>query len=413
MKKYLIWIIVFSLVLSFTGWAAAEEVELTFWSWRTEDREAYENFIAEFNSEYPEIKIEFVPYKNTEYNTILSTALQGGGGPDIMQLRAYGGLESLANAGYLVPLGDKVPELDEFSDDVLAGARSRRDDKIYGVPFATQNIQVLYNKALFAELGLEEPATWDELLATAQEVKDAGLVPFANGTKDAWTLETLFGGVAPTFYGGTDFYNQVVAGEKEFTATEMVNALEHMLELRPYLPDNYTGVGYTDMQMMFAQEMAAMFIAGSYELGTMDQMNPELEIGAFIVPGENEETPKYNSIYVDGSYGINANSDYIEEAIKFIRFTATKEYGQMFTNTLKQISAVPGVTSNDEALAEIMDIAEPTPYLMLTAFRYGSPSGSALLQNELQGLFGGDQDIETTLNAIQVGIETWYQPFQD
>lgn len=411
MKKFLVYIMLLSFILSFSGLVLAEEVELTFWSWRTEDREAYENFINEFNEENPDIKIKFVPYKNTEYNTILSTALQGGGGPDIMQLRAYGGLESLANAGYLVSLGDKVPELDKFSDDVLAGAQSRRDKKIYGVPFATQNIQVLYNKALFEKLELEEPETWDELLKTAQKIKDEGLIPFANGTKDAWTLETLFGGIAPTFYDGTTYYNDLVAGEKDFTAPEMVNALEHMLELKPYFPENYTGVGYTDMQMMFAQEMAVMFVAGSYELGTMDQMNPELEIGAFVVPGENKDASKYNSIYVDGSYGINANSDYVDEALEFIRFTATKKYGQMFTNTLKQISAVPDIGSEDESLAEIMDIAQPTPYLMLTAFRYGSPSGSALLQNELQGLFAEEQSIEETLNKIQEGIETWYEPF--
>jgi len=145
----------------------------------------------------------------------------------------------------------------------------------------------------------------------------------------------------------------------------------------------------------------------------MNQMNPDLKIGAFIVPGETEDTTAYNSIYVDGSYGINVNSDHIDAALKFIRFTTTKEFGQMFTNTLKQISTVPGVSSEDETLAEIMEIAKPTPYLMLTGFRYGSPSGSALLQNELQGLFAGEQDIEKTLNKIQEGLETWYEPFQN
>jgi len=412
MRKFLVWIILLSFLLGITGVAMAEKVELTFWSWRTEDIAAYENFIAEFNKEYPDINIKFVPYKNTEYNTILSTALQGGSGPDIIQLRAYGGLEPLANAGYLVPLEDKVPELEKFSENVLAGARSRRDGKVYGVPFATQNIQVLYNKALFDELDLKEPDTWAKLLGIAQKAKDAGFIPFANGTKDAWTLETLFGGIAPTFYGGTEFYNQVIAGEKTFTAPEIKRALGKMLELKPYLPDNYLGVGYIDMQMMFAQEMAVMFVAGSYEVGTMGQMNPDLKIGAFIVPGETEDAPAYNSIYVDGSYGINANSDHIDAALKFIRFTTTKEFGQMFTNVLKQISTVPGVSSEDETLAEIMEIAKPTPYLMLTGFRYGSPSGSALLQNELQGLFAGEQDIEKTLNKIQEGLETWYEPFQ-
>ncbi len=260
MKKFLIVVLSLVFLAGMVSTGLASQVELSFWSWRTEDRAAYEDFIAAFNEEHPHIIINFEPYRNVEYNTILSTALQGGGGPDIMQLRAYGGLEPLANAGYLLPLDGEIKELDNFSQDVLAGARSRRDGKVYGVPFATQNIQILYNKQLFEELNLEEPETWDEFLSIAQKAKDAGYIPFANGTKDAWTCETLFGGIAPTFYGGTDFYNQVVAGEKTFEAEEMEQALEKMLELRPFLPDNDTGVGYTDMQMMFAQEMAVMFV---------------------------------------------------------------------------------------------------------------------------------------------------------
>ncbi len=414
MKRLLVFILTLVMVFGIfsIGIAAAQDVELTFWSWRTEDKEQYEEIIAEFNKDYPHIQVKFVPYRNTEYNTILSTALQGGSGPDIMMLRTYGGLEPLANAGYLLPLDDKVPALKNFSQDVLAGMTNRRDAKVYGVPMATQNIQILYNVKLFEKLNLEEPETWDELLQVAQKAKDAGFIPFANGTKDAWTNETLFGGIAPTFYGGNGFYYQVVKGETTFEDTRMVKALEKMLELRPYLPDNYEGVGYTDMQVMFAQEMAVMFVAGSYELGTMAQMNPDLEIGAFIVPGETKETPAYNSIYADGGYGVNAASKNLEEALEFIKFTATKEYGMMFTSKLKQISGVPGVSSEDPVLNRIIEIAQPTPYLMLTAFRYGNPSGSTLLQNEVQALMAGDQDIDTTLEKIQTGLASWHEPFQ-
>ncbi len=412
MRKILIVLIVSLLMFGLVSVGLANDVKLSFWTWRPEDKTAYEAIIAEFNKENPDIEIEYVPYKNTEYNTILSTALQGGSGPDIMMLRSYGGMEPLANAGYLLSLDDKIAELDSFSSDVLGGMRNRRDDKIYGVASATQNIQILYNKKIFKELGIEKPNTWGELLEIAKIAKNAGYIPFANGTKDAWTNETLFGGIAPTFYGGTDLYDKLVKGETNFEDGKLKYALEKMLELRPYLPDSYVGVGYSDMQVMFAQEMAAMFVAGSYELGTMAQMNPNLEIGAFIVPGETNDVPSYNSIYVDGGYGVNAASKHVEEALKFVKFTASKEYGEMYTAKLKQISAVPEVQATDPTLNEIIKIAKPTPYLMLTAFRYGSPSGSTLLQNELQALFAGDQDIKTSLRNIQIGIETWYEPFQ-
>ena len=101
MKRYLVLLLTLVLVVVGIGNAVAapRKVSLTFWSWRTEDIQAYEGFIKQFNRKHPEITVEFIPYKNTEYNTILSTALQGGSGPDIIQLRAYGGMEALANAG--------------------------------------------------------------------------------------------------------------------------------------------------------------------------------------------------------------------------------------------------------------------------------------------------------------------------
>lgn len=411
--KVLVLLIVLALSLVISSSAVAQKADLAFWSWRTEDVDAYAQFIAEFNAIHPEIKVEFVPYKNTEYNTIVATALQGGSGPDIVHLRAYGGMEPLAKAGYLMPLEDKVPELKDFSREVLLGATNREDGLVYGVPFAVQTVQVLYNKAIFAELGLKEPQTWDQLIEVASQAKAAGYVPFANGGKEGWTLETFFGAVAPNFYGGNEFFDAVVNGDTTFTDPRFKASIEKMLELAPYLPDQYMGVGYTDMQMLFAQEMAAMFLAGSYELGTLAQMNPDLEVGAFVVPPLAANDPKFITMYVDGSYGINADTKYPEEALTFLRFLATREYGKMFTDTLQQISAIPGVQPSNPLLAELIGMMDEnaTPYLMLTAFRFGQPSGSTLLQNEIQGVFAKEISLDQALQNIQDGIATWHEPF--
>ncbi|MBE3598437.1 MAG: extracellular solute-binding protein [Limnochordaceae bacterium] len=286
MHRWVVAAVAAALVLAlFAGTAlAASEVTLKFWSWRTEDVQQYAKFIEAFRAKHPDIDVQFIPYKNTEYNTILATALQGGAGPDVAHLRAYGGLEPLANAGYLVPLDGKVEGLKRFPSDLLAGARNRRDGHVYGVPFAVQTVQILYNKRIFRELGLREPQTWDEFLALAGKVNNSGRIAFSNGSKEGWTMETFFGAVAPNFYGGTPFYNELVSGKATFEDPRFINALRKMLEVKPYLPQGFQGIGYTDMQAMFAQEMAAMWMAGSYELGTMRTMNPKIEIGVFPVP---------------------------------------------------------------------------------------------------------------------------------
>ncbi len=402
-------------VLAGPGAGAAAKTELTFWSWRTEDIDAYAKFIKAFEAKNPGITVKFIPYKNTEYNTIVATALQGGTGPDIVQLRSYGGMEALAAAGYLVPLdAGAVPGLAKFPKDLLRGATNRADGKIYGVPFAIQTIQVIYNKTVFDKLGLKEPATWDEFLKLGAALKAKGYVPLANGGKDGWTFETLFGGVAANFYGGNEFADGVITGKTTFNDPRFVYALRKMLELRPYMPPSFMGVAYTDMQMMFAQEMAAMMIGGSYEIGTFERLNPNLKMGVFAVPGEKAADGGYVGVYVDGSYGINAASKHKEEALRFINFLASTEYGQMFADELSQPSAVPGVKPKHPVLAEMLALAEKksAPHLMVVGFRFEQPSGSTLLQNDLQGMFSDKLTPEQVAADIQAGLAKWYKPFQ-
>ncbi len=393
--------------------SAVAQTNLNFWSWRTEDVDAYSAFIEEFHAENPDIIVTFTPYQNTEYNTILSTALQGGGGPDIVHLRAYGGLEPLAEAGLIVRLDDKVAALEDFDPSILLGATNREDGGIYGVPFAIQVIPVLYNVGIFEELGLQEPQTWDELITVSEALQAGGYYAFANGSSEPWTLETLFGGVAPAFYGGNDFFNELVAGETDFSDPRFVEALERMLALRPYLAPNHQGVNYSDMQTSFAFEMAGMLVGGSYELGAMADLNPDLRIGSFPFP--NDDGPGPVSVYVDGSYGISSNSPHQDEALRFIEFLATREFGQMFTDTLQQLSAVPGVSPTGQELSDIVELvdADSTSFLFLTAFRFGQPSGSTLLQNELQAAMGDTKTVDEVVAVIQQGIATWHPAFND
>ena len=406
-------VLALSLAFAFAA-AALAQTSLTFWSWRTEDVAAYEKFIAAFQQQNPDVRVTFTPYLNTEYNTIVSTALQGGGGPDIVHLRAYGGMEPFANAGLIVRLDDKVPALADFDAGIKLGATNRADGFVYGVPFALQTVQVLYNIDMFERLGLAEPTTWAEMLAVGDALKAAGVYAFANGTKDPWTNETLFGGVAPTFYGCTPFFQAITAGEIDFTDPRFAAALERMVALRPYLADNFTGVGYTDMQTLFAFEQAGMFVAGSYELGNMAQLNPDLRIGSFAVPGDAAGDPSCISYYVDGSSGINANSPNQEAALRFIQFLASQQFGQMFTEELQQISAVPGTVPTSEALAGMVEMMNEkgTPYLMLTAFRFGQPSGSTLLQNEMQAVMAGDKTVADAVTNIQRGVAEWFEGFR-
>src|SRR5579875_1692888 len=132
------------------GAGRAEAGDLTFWTWRQEDKSAYTELFSDFTKQHPDIHVRFEAFPNEQYQTILSTALAGGKGGDVLHVRAYGGLEQLARANYLVPLDPaQVPELANFSPAALAAESLRADHRVYAIPFAMQTLGIFVNKDIF------------------------------------------------------------------------------------------------------------------------------------------------------------------------------------------------------------------------------------------------------------------------
>ncbi len=400
MNKHLTRAVVTAAVLGLAVPALAQ-TELSFWSWRQEDVKAYNEMIAEFEKTHPDIKVTYTAHEAKAYNTILTTALAGGSGPDIIHTRAYGSLENVSGAGYLEPLNDQV-DLSNFPADLVRGTTLRADGKVYAVPFATQTVLVYYNKDIFEQQGLTPPATWDEFMDVAEKLKAAGITPLANGTADGWTIEVASGAIMPNFYG-PDFFGEVTSGKTTFADPRYVDALEHMAQLAPYMPQGFEGVDYATMKALFTSGAAAMFIGGSWEIpGWRDA---GLNFGFMAGPAAEPGKDRLVATWLDGGYGVNAASPNKEAALEFIRFTATKEWGQMLADKLANVPAVKGVVPKDPALAEIIKLQEhQTPYIMLVAFRFKKPTGSQLLQDGLQKLMTGAMSAEDVAKAVADGI---------
>ena len=387
--------------------------ELTFWSWRQEDKAVYEELIKTFEAQNPGITVKFEAFEATNYNTILSTALAGGTGPDLMMVRAFGGLETIASGGYLMPLDNtKIPALADFSPAALAAETMRSDQTLYAVPFASQTQFVIYNKAIFDQNGLKEPQTWDEFIKLAEDLKAKGVIPFANGTATAWQNETIVGALVSSIYG-RGFYDDLMAGKVDFNDPRYVDALAKLKDITAYFPDGFIGLDYPSAQQLFTSGMAAMFAGGSYEIANFRAQNPDIQLGVFAAPGIKADDEKLVAIYFDGGYAANAKTAHPEAAVKFLNFLASKDFGQVFANRLNNISTVPGVTFDDPLLGEVAELNQHSiPYLMLVHFRYGEPSGSVLLQGEVQKLLDNQTTPAEIGKALTDGLANWYEPFK-
>jgi len=387
-----------------------EQVTVSMHSWRVEDTAGYAKLIEAFEAENPGIKIDFKPFKATEYNTILNTALQSDSGPDILQLRPYAPGISLASAGYLEPL-DNLPGIDQFPKDVLAAATGK-DGKVYGVPLSLNSTQFYYNKKIFEDNGLQEPKSWDELIAISKTLKEKGITPISFGAKEGWLLSLSHGVIAPGTYNGNPFVEKLVKGEVDLTSPEFLKSIQRMKELAPYFPENYVGLELNDMRTLFATGKAAMFINGSFELEGIQKLNPDLQLDFFPMPTEDGKAVL--TTWVDGSYAVNAKAKHKAEALKFLEFMTTQKFGELFANEFKRISAVPGVKTADPLVNKMAELSQSssTPYIMVVHFAEGNPTTKQTLENALQGMYLDKMTPEQVVQEVQNSAASWFEPFK-
>ena len=393
----------------------SKNVTLSVWSWRTEDVAAYTAIFDVYEKAHPGTTVDFKSFKNTEYNLILTTGLAGAKGPDVAQVRSYGQLQPTIASKSLMPLDDVV-DLSSWDANVVKSAKGKEDGKLYAVPLAQQTLQMFYNMDVFAKYGLTPPTTWAEFLAVNAKLKKAGVTPMAVGAKDAWTLPMLHQVLAAPRFGGSEFETAVTTGKTTFEDPNWVASVDVVNKLKPYLPDSAVGVAYTDAQILFTSGKAAMFPGGSFELGFFQKQNPDLKMGVFEVPapeGSPSMTPTTTG-WADGAFGVSAKSDAQTASKELVKWMATKEFGQLVADKIEQLSAVPGVSYSDPLLKQMADnyAKNPTPYLLLVDFRYGTPSGTELLGTGVQEMLLGKKDAAKISTDLQTGVSQWFKPVQ-
>ena len=152
------------------------------------------------------------------------------------------------------------------------------------------------NKAILDELGIAQPATWDEFVAAMQAVKDSGKVALAHGGQ-AWQDATIFDGVVLST-GGSDFYKAafIDLDPAALGSETMVEAFNRMATLRGFVDDNFSGRDWNLASAMVINGEAAFQIMGDWAKGEFINAGkvPGTDFLCFRVPGS-EGSVTFNS----------------------------------------------------------------------------------------------------------------------
>jgi raffinose/stachyose/melibiose transport system substrate-binding protein len=395
-----------------------EVTELVMGSWRVDDVAAMEKILAAFTASHPDITVKFDPTNPPDYNATLRTQLEAGTGPDLMYLRSYSIPRQLFADGFVESLVDMKDELVADYGEASLVPWSTLEGEPIGVPMIAVSHGIYYNKDMFKEMGLEVPTTWEGLLETAQKIQDAGKIPFANASKDTWTIaEIVFMNLAPTFIGGLGGRLAYLNGERCFNDENAVAAFQAVADIAPFFPPDQSGLGYYDSQALFATGEAAMFLGGSWDIPLFEKDAAAIDWGVFPVPAP-EGGDRFVTFHLDAGMGINAASTKKDAAKVFLEWLNGPEFAKLLADELPGFFPIH-LQAPELANAHAAEFLAMNAGAAGTDVRWpwdglldGDPSGYQLMTDLPVAVVNGTMTPQEAADALQEGMATWFAPAQ-
>ena len=420
--------LVLVMLLSACGSQAAapgdEKVELTFWYWAESDAPGADAWMTETVEAYKEVKpnvtVNVVPQSTDTLISAFQAAVTAKSGPDIASQWATGPVLGFVWQDALVPVSDYVAQ-DEMKN-WLNVDENKYDGKHWGTPMYLIGIGVMYNTDLFAQAGVTPPAsgrwTWDEFTAACEQLKAAGITPFAIGDKNGYGGAWWFANVGIQGLDSTEDLRQAIIGNKPFTDEKYTGwyaRLDDMVK-KGYFNEDVMSLDLDQGVRLFWEGKAAMAFGTD---GMIKQATTDLgedKVGVMRTPkwGTGKLADAGNATQ-SISFLITKWSKHPQEAADFLTFMHTP---YRLTSWYKHTGVIAADARFDRAavtspvLKQMMEWETTGPQVWLENFLPGQVDGDADLPAG-QLIFAQSGSPEDAANLWQSVAETWRNQHPD
>lgn len=405
-----------SSILGTAGIAQAQDVSLTIESWRNDDLSIWKDkIIPAFEAKNPGIKVTFAPTAPTEYNAALNAKLDAGSAGDLITCRPFDASLELYNKKHLAGLND-LPGMENFSDVAKSAWTTDDGATTFCVPMASVIHGFIYNKDAFDQLDIAVPTTEDEFFAALDKIKaDGNYIPMAMGTKDLWEAATMgYQNIGPNYWKGEEGRLALIKGEQKLTDPQWVEPFKTLAKWKDYLGDGFEAQTYPDSQNLFTLGRAAIYPAGSWEIGLFNTQ-AQFKMGAFPPPVKTAGDTCYISDHNDIGIGLNAKSANPEAAKKLLTFIASPEFADIYANSLPGFFSLnsTAVKMADPLAQEFVSWREKCKPTIRSTYQILS-RGTPNLENETwtmsANVINGTDTPEAAAEKLQKGLDSWFKP---
>jgi len=265
--------------------AAGEPVKLSVIHYFSDTlgKEAMAQILAGYGAANPGAEAVDNSAGHEDFKTQILVTLAGDNPPDLFSYWAGARTQFVVDGGRLAPIDEMwaANELDSVIPAGIAEGASTYGGSKYLIPIGYHYVGMFYNPAVMEAAGVTAmPTTWEELLAVAEQLKAAGVTPFALGSMNRWPAQFWFDYLMLRT-AGPEYRARLMAGEASYTDPEVVAVMEQWKTLvdSGYFVENANAYDWTDAADQVANGQAAMTLMGTWITGYWNGNN--------LVPGEN------------------------------------------------------------------------------------------------------------------------------
>lgn len=285
--------------------------------------------ITAFEKENPKISVKLdTRPAGTDGDNLIKTRLSTGDMDDVFLYNSGSLLQALHPDSTLADLKDQSwtkTLTKEFTTVVST------DKGLYGAPWGTSfGGAVMYNKTVYAKLGLTVPTSWSQFISNSEKIKAAGIAPVIQTFGDTWTSQLfVLGDFANVLAQQPDWATKYTKNEEKYTSSPAIDSFQHQAEVFKLGLTNKDFASATNVAglKMLAEGTGAQYPMLTSTIATVQQNNPDKvkDIGVFALPADNASDTRLtlwepNALYVPKS----TTGDKLAAAKKFVAFANSK-----------------------------------------------------------------------------------------
>lgn len=330
-------------ITGLAGCAGSEtegKVEVELVSYKPEAVEAFEKIQDRFNETHQDIHLTID--SPNEAMTILKTRFIREDYPQIVGIGGDINYSNFLDADLFLDISDleEVTSVKQSYQDMSKELEFVPREGVYCLPYAANAAGILYNKDLFEKQGWEVPETWNDFVSLCKEIEAEGMLPLYFGYKDTWTCLAPWNALAVGL-SDSDTCNEVNLGNTTFSE-EYREVADKMRELLSFGEPNPYAYSYNDACTAFARGESAMYPIGSYAIPQILSVNPDLNIGSFPFPANENEADNVLNSGIDLQFCVMKDCENMEAVYEVLRFLYEDETIQVYLDNQGGIACKEG-----------------------------------------------------------------------